>query len=267
MTESSTVNGKTRLYVIIGDPIDQVRSPTAFNGLFQRKGINAIMVAIKVAPTDLATVMAGLDKVGNVHGIVVTVPHKVTATALADRLSSSAREVGAINCLRRGEDGRWHADMFDGHGFVRGLETHGIDPRHQRVFQAGAGGAGKAIAHALVAAEVRSLDLVDVDKSKESALIQQLGGNSRGCLVRQADQPGPEHDIVINASPCGMTETDPLPFSIDKVRQDAVVADVIMKPEWTLLLRSAQKRGVRTHSGQHMLDGQLDMVAEFFGFH
>jgi len=265
MPLNAAVAGHTRLYAIIGDPIAQARSPLVFNEIFQRMGANAVLVPMQIPVAALATAIAGLKAVGNLDGIVITVPHKIAMTGLVDRLGPAAQKVGAINCMRRDETGGWVGEMFDGEGFVRGLRAHGHDPRGMSVFQAGAGGAGKAVAHALAGAGVKSLKLIDVDSAKQQALLAELAHAYPSLRVASGSAEPCDVDLVVNATPCGRASTDPLPFSLERLATNTLVADIIMKPEKTRLLLRAEERGQKTQPGRYMLENQAEIVAEFFG--
>ncbi|SAK89948.1 shikimate 5-dehydrogenase [Caballeronia temeraria] len=264
-TLNAAVAGDTRLFAIVGDPIAQARSPLVFNEIFQRMGVNAVLVPMRIPAASLARAIAGLKAVGNLDGIVVTVPHKIAMTELVDRLLPAAQHVGAINCMRRAENGEWEGDMYDGEGFTRGLRKEGHEPRGMAVFQAGAGGAGKALAHALARAGVRSLQLTDVDRDKQDALVAQIARAYPDVRVVAGGEKPENVDMVVNATPCGMAPGDPLPFDIDRLGRDVLVADIIMKPERTPLLCRAEERGHRVHLGRHLLENQAELVAEFFG--
>ncbi|AQH03100.1 shikimate dehydrogenase [Burkholderia sp. KK1] len=262
---NAAIAGDTRLFAIVGDPIAQARSPLVFNEIFQRMGVNAVLVPMQIPAASLATAIAGLKDIGNLDGIVVTVPHKISMNPLVDRLQPIAQKVGAINCMRRAPSGEWIGEMYDGEGFTRGLRKQGHEPRGMSVFQAGAGGAGKALAHALASAGVRSLQLIDVDRAKQDALIAELAEAYPDVNV-SAGSTAPEGvDMVVNATPCGMGGDDPLPFDIDRLDRRVLVADIIMKPERTRLLREAEARGHRIHLGRHLLENQAEIIAEFFG--
>jgi shikimate dehydrogenase len=260
-----SVSGDTRVFAIIGDPIAQAKSPPLFNRLFAEAGANAILVPLQVPATHLHVAVAGLKAVANLDGIVVTVPHKVSITEAVDELGPNAQRVGAVNCMRRLPDGRWGGEMYDGEGFVSGLRREGIEPAGRRVFQAGCGGAGKAVAHALACAGVAALHLFDVNKPLQRSLVAELQRRYPQIEVEEAGSPGPGHDLLINATPCGMAPGDPQPFELDAARPDAVVADLIMKPERTPLLQAAERRGHRIQLGRHLLESQATLVARYFG--
>ncbi|MEU5944986.1 shikimate dehydrogenase [Micromonospora sp. NPDC047465] len=262
MTE---IGGTTRLYALLGDPIAQVRAPGLLNPVLTRRGTDAVLVPVHVAPADLTPVVRGLQRVGNLHGMLVTVPHKAAALALADRASDRARLAGSANALRREPDGTWTADTFDGDGFVRGLATAGHHPRGRRVCVVGAGGAGSAIAVALLDAGVAELRLADTDPGRLETLRRRLSDAYPDRVTGAARPRLADADLAVNATPLGLRPDDPLPFPVAELPADAVVADIIMTPAETALLAEARARGLRAHPGEPMLAHQLDSYLAFFG--
>jgi shikimate dehydrogenase len=260
------ISGATRLYVILGDPIAKVRSPEAFNRGFERHGIDAVLLPLECAPEDLAATVDGLKRARNLDGLIFTMPHKAAALALVDEASETARRVGAINIARRDVAGRWRGDMFDGRGFVRGLERKGLAARGRRAALLGAGGAGRAIAFALAEAGVASLSVHDLDAAKSGALAADLERAHPALEVRAGQARAGEFDLLVNATPTGMKPDDPLPWPVDRLGPEAIVGDVTTKPEVTPFLAAARARGCATVGGRDMVEGQLGELFRFFGF-
>jgi len=266
MTNPILPSGTTRLYVILGDPVAQVQAPIIFNDIFHRARFDAVMVAMKVAPDQLATTFAGLKAVQNLAGISLAIPHKGPMLKLADHASEMATIVGATNAVRRNPDGRWFADMFDGRGFADGLEAAGHRIAGRNALLVGAGGGGSAIAAALLDRGVGHLRIADIDRARLQAFVDRLAQRWPG-QVSVAATPDPAGaDLVINASPMGLKPTDPLPLDPDRIAPGALVADIIMKPPETTLLRAAAARGLSTHRGIRMFSHQTRLYADFFGF-
>ncbi|GAA3435878.1 shikimate dehydrogenase family protein [Kutzneria kofuensis] len=261
----TAISGTTRLYVVLGDPVTQVQSPGMMNPLFEQLGIDAVLVPVHAKPEHLDVVVRGLRAAGNVDGIFVTVPHKVAIVALADRCSPMVEITGSANAMRREADGRWYAENFDGLGFVTGLTDAGHDPKGKRITLVGAGGAGSAIAAALLAAGADRLSMCDPDTAKLQALQTRLESHWPDRTVISDTPELAGADIVVNATPLGLKADDPLPFRPDLLSPGCVVADIIMKPRETRLLREAAARGHEVHYGIHMLDGQLDSYRAFYG--
>jgi shikimate dehydrogenase len=262
----AAITGETRLFVIVGCPVAQVKAPMAFNPLFRSAGRNAVMVPIDVAPERLDAAVNGLKAIANLDGIVVTVPHKPSMAALVDEVLPTGRMVGAINAARRERDGRWVGDIFDGRGSVHGLRAAGVEPRGRKILLVGAGGAGSAVAFAMAEAGAAALTIFDVDAAKARRVAE---GVRHAYPAVQAEagppSPGKDHDTIINATPMGMAPSDPLPVDPATIAPSMLVVDVIMKPDVTPLLKAAQAKGCRVIPGRHMLDGQVSAVASFFG--
>jgi shikimate dehydrogenase len=262
---NAAITGETRLFVIVGHPVAQVKAPMAFNPLFRAAGRNAVMVPIDVAPDRLDGAVVGLKAVANLDGIVVTVPHKARMADLVDDVLPTGRMIGAINAARRERDGRWTGDMFDGRGSVHGLRAAGIEPKGRGILLVGAGGAGSAVAFAMAEAGAARLTIFDVDAAKAQRVIDGVRRAYPAVQV-EAGPPVPAgHDTVINATPLGMAPSDPLPVDPATIAPSVLVVEVIMKPDVTPLLKAAEARGCRVIPGRHMLDGQVAAVASFFG--
>jgi len=159
------LSGASRLFPIIGDPIKYVESPQRLTRTFGERGYNGICVPMQVTADDLDAVMAGLTASQNVDGILVTMPHKFTAFAQCETSSERAKMLRVVSVIRRNPDGRWHGDMLDGLAFVKAQQDHGAQPEGARVLLVGAGGAGSAIAIALLEAGVHELVIHDADEA------------------------------------------------------------------------------------------------------
>ncbi|WP_329011206.1 shikimate dehydrogenase [Micromonospora rifamycinica] len=264
LSAPAPVSGTTRLYAVLGDPVVQVRSPLLVNPIFARLGLDAVLVPVHTRPEHLARVVDGLRCGGNVDGIFVTVPHKAAVVALADRHSRLVEIAGSANALRRDDDGSWYAENFDGLGFVAGLVAAGHEPAGRRVALVGAGGAGSAIAAALLSAGVDRLAVCDPDAGRLAGLRSRLDRHWPGRTTTSAGPDLDGVDLVVNATPLGLDPGDPLPVRPELLPPGSVVADIVMHPRETRLLRAAAALGHRVHHGIHMLDGQLDLYREFF---
>ena len=135
-------SGRTLVYPMIGHPTTQVKSPGTFNNYFREKGIDGVMFTIDVHPEDVNHFFSLLRGWRNCPGCIVTIPHKQEAARQVDELSSRARDLGAVNVIRRTGEGRLVGDMVDGLGFIEALRTKGFDPKGKRAVVFGAGGAG-----------------------------------------------------------------------------------------------------------------------------
>lgn len=264
MTRGVLPTGSTHLLAIVGHPVDQVLAPSLWTDLFRSNGLDAICLALHVLPSGLREFLRGLREVGNLDGLIVTVPHKVAALSLVDHVTDRARRIGAVNSIRKDDDGGWLGDMLDGNGFVRAFEE-GIRPvRGQRTLVVGSGGAGAAIAFALADGGATEVDVADVDSSRAGALAERLV--AAGTASRAVPPVARGYDLVVNASPAGMRPSDPLPIDLDGVTREVAVADVVTKPAVTRLIEEASARGCQVQQGLRMTMGQIPLQASFFGY-
>ena len=264
--EVDYVSGKTRLYGIVGHPIEQVKSPASLTAEFRRRGQDALLVPMHVLPAEFEACMPSLLRLQNLDGLIFTVPFKLRACAFADAIGDQAQVVGAINALARGADGRWRGDMFDGLGCVEAFRRRGIGFGGKRVMLLGAGGAGSAIAVAIGFEQPRSLRIFDLDPDRAAALVARIARAHPG-LDARAGPPGigqPFHDILINATPTGMRGDARLPLPLDTLPRDLVVQDVVTLPERTPLLALAERCGCVAIAGREMMHGQISRLADFF---
>lgn len=264
MSATVQLTGATRLYAIVGDPVAQVRSPEVFTARFAGDGIDAVLIPVHVPAADFDAIAPALLAIGNVDGVLVTIPFKARIVPHATRLGPAAQCIGAANALRREADGTWTGEMFDGVGFVRGAQHKGDRLHGRRVVLFGAGGAGSAIAYALADAGVQSIAIVDVDASKAQRLAATLSRAFADCSIAAAGQMPNGIDMVVNASPVGMRPDDGLPAAIGPLDAGTLVGDVVIAAQPTALIRHAIQCGCRFVDGRDMHGGQVEALMQFF---
>ncbi|CAH0648391.1 MULTISPECIES: shikimate dehydrogenase family protein [Pseudomonas] len=264
-SKSPKITGETRLFAILADPILHVKTPEDMNAFMQARGHDRVMVPIHVGPEQLALAVDGLRAMQNLDGFVVTVPHKSAIVALCDSLSPAARQVGAVNVVRRDADGRLHGDILDGVGFVAGLRSAAIEPSGLTVYMAGAGGAAQAIAFALAEAGVAKLTIANRTEAKAQQLVNRLTGLFPDVAFGVGAQDPSGHDLVVNATSMGLREADDYPCEVQRLGSGQIVAEIIMQPEQTPLLAAAAERGCRVHPGRPMLQCQIALMATAMG--
>ena len=216
--------------------------------------------------------VAGLRTVDNVAGLIFTIPHKMAATELMDELGPNGRLVGTINAARREPGGKWVGDLFDGRGCVTAARAAGHTLRGRSVLQVGAGGVGRAIAFAFAEAGIARLRVSDLDSQLASKLVADVAAAfpsvAAQCTPVPA-RPSAQDDLIINASPLGMRETDPLPVPAECLRANMLVIDVVHTPATidtpTALLAAAADAGCQTQNGRAMHLAQISEIADFFG--
>ena len=260
------ISGTTQLIAHLGYPTESFKAPMIYNPWFEKRGIDAVVVPMGVKPGDYAGTLAALARVTNLKGALVTMPHKVTTLSLADEITPTARIAGACNALLLRPDGTWLGDQFDGAGFVRGLLRKGRTLRGARVIVSGAGGVGSAIAASLAAEGVAHISLYDTCAASAEGLAERLRAHYPQLVVQTSSNDPAGFDVVVNATPLGMKEGDPLPFDVTRIDPAAMVGEVVMKTEYTPLLQAALVRGCGVQVGTDMLFEMIPAYLEFFGY-
>ena len=253
-------SGASRVYFILGDPIAQVKAPEGVTAALRARGVDAIVVPIHVAAVDFADFVRVATRARNVDG--ATVPHKFAAAAACAGCTGRARSIGAVNVMRRDAAGGWFGDMCDGAGFVEAVTRAGGAPAGRRALLVGAGGAGSAIAHALVDAGVAELALHDVDAARRDALRRRLESYGRARITIGSTDPH-GHDLVCNATPLGMRPGDPDPVQVARLDVGTFVGDVVTVPAVPPLIRAARERGCATSTGSDMFACVRDLIVDF----
>jgi shikimate dehydrogenase len=257
--------GSTRVFFMVADPIDQVRTPEIFNKVLPLCGIDAVMVPLRVAPKDLVETVRALFRSPTTAGMVLSIPHKTDAAGLVDKRSKIAATANAVNAIRRNEDGTLEGALFDGIGFVNSLDRYRMPYEGKRILIIGAGGAGSAIATSLAPSAPAHIAVFDPDGEKArhvtDAIREHFGVSAQA--VQSNDPAG--FDLVINASPLGLKANDPLPLPVQSLEAGAQVCDILMKNQPTPLLQAAIKQGLKVQPGFDMLILQTPLFLEFFG--
>ena len=260
------IRGTTLLIAHLGYPTEAFKAPMIYNPWFEQAGVDAVVVPMAVRAEHYATFLRPLFRLENVHGALVTMPHKVTTAALLDEVTPKVRVAGACNAIVKRPDGSLAGDMFDGEGFVRGVLRKGRALAGARALVVGAGGVGSAIAASLAAAHVAALALFDTRADAAEQLAHRLREHYPQLDVRTGSNDPKGYDIVVNATPLGMNAGDPLPFDAESLTPGTLVGEVVMKEEYTPLLRAAAARGCPVQVGTDMLYEMIPAYLEFFGF-
>jgi shikimate dehydrogenase len=260
------ISGTTTLIAHLGYPARVFKSPLIYNPWFEKNGIDAVVVPMGVKTEDYPDFLRYLFKLTNIRGALVTMPHKVTTTRLVDELTPAAQIAGAANAVRLRSDGTLIGDQFDGAGFVRGVERSGCPLAGQRALVVGNGGVGSAIAASLAGAGVSALGLFDPARESSESLAARIDEHYPQIRIDTGSSDPQGYELVVNATPLGMKDDDPLPMDVDRIAPGTFVGEVVMKQQFTPFLRAAMAKGCRIQVGTDMLFEQIPACLEFFGF-
>jgi shikimate dehydrogenase len=260
------ISGKTTLIAHLGYPTYAFKAPLIYNPWFEKNDIDAVVVPMGVKAEEYPEFFRLLFKLTNIRGALVTMPHKVTTIDLVDELTPTARVAGAANAVLLREDGSLVGDQFDGTGFVRGVLRKGFDLEGKRALVVGNGGVGSPIAASLAAAGVAAMGLFDPNSAASESLGERLLAAYPNLEIVTGSKDPEEYDIVVNATPLGMKDDDPLPMDVERIAPTTFVGEVVMKQEVTPFLQAALDKGCPVQVGKDMLFEQIPAYLEFFGF-
>ena len=260
------ISGKTTLIAHIGYPTFAFKSPMIYNPWFEKNEIDAVVVPMGVKAEDYPEFFRSLFTLTNIRGALVTMPHKVTTMGLVDEVTPTATVAGAANAVLLRDDGTLLADQFDGTGFVRGVLRKGFELTGKRALVVGNGGVGSPIAASLAEAGVAAMGLFDPYAQASEALAGRLTEHYPQLEVTTGSKDPEGYDLVVNATPLGMNDDDPLPMDVDRIAPTTFVGEVVMKQEVTPFLRAALDKGCPVQVGKDMLFEQIPAYLEFFGY-
>jgi shikimate dehydrogenase len=247
------ISGRTRLLALIGQPVGHSLSPAMHNAAFDEDGLDFVYVCLDVDPEDLPAAVLGL-KALRFRGFNVTMPHKRAMVPLVDGLDDGARVSGAVNTVVIEASGM-RGYNTDGGGMVMACEEAGIELSGKSVLLLGSGGTASAIAVAFCEAGVGDLHIANRDTEHAAHLQDKLRQTGVERLsVSSLASLEPDADVIVNATPLGMKEGDPLPLPPEYVQRGRAICDVVYRPgKETPLVRLAKERGAHHVAGGRML--------------
>ena len=242
---------------VMGWPVSHSRSPTLHNHWIQHYGLTGSYVLLPVEPRNLPEAMHGLRALG-FAGCNITIPHKVEAMALVDRVDPMARRIGAINTVVVKPDGSLTGSNTDGFGYVQSLLDAQPNWRADAgpVTVLGAGGAARAVIVALAERGAREIRVCNRSGNKAMALAMEFGAPVRAIPWEKRHDALADVALLVNTTNQGMDKQAPLDLNLDRLPAHALVSDVIYTPLETPLLKAARLRGNPTVNGLGMLLNQ-----------
>jgi shikimate dehydrogenase len=233
---------------IIGDPVTHSRSPAIHNAAFAAVGLDWVYVALPVERGNGAAAVRAVRTLG-LAGLNVTMPHKAAAAGACDELSTSARALESVNTVVH-RDGVLVGDSTDGPGFVAALADEGVDVAGAGVLVLGAGGAGRAIVHALGVAGARVT--IAARRADAGAQAARLAPDAHVVDFADVDDAVRAANVIVNATPIGMAG-EPPPITVEALQRTQFVYDTVYHPSPTPLLEAAAARGIPHTGGLGML--------------
>ncbi len=245
-----------KIYGILGYPVRHSFSPAMHNAAFQAIGLGAEYKLFEKKPEEVEGFIKSLSAEG-IFGLNVTIPYKEKVLSLVtlDKESFYLRQIKAINTVVR------EGDILKGFntdipGFQRHLKEN-IDPVNKKVALLGAGGAARAVLYVLAKSAAKEISVYDIDKNKTRDILAMIKGLFPAIIINSVDSVEQldikNKDLLINATPIGMKETDNCLINEDMMHRNLFVYDLIYNPSETKLLTLAKKAGAKTSNGLKML--------------
>ncbi|TFY84685.1 shikimate dehydrogenase [Pseudomonas kairouanensis] len=255
---------------LIGAGIQASRTPALHEQEGDAQGLRYLYRLIDLEPLhlDINALPDLLDAAELMHftGLNITYPCKQAILPLLDDLSEEARGIGAVNTVVF-KNGKRIGHNTDCLGFAEGFRRNLNDVARHRVVQMGAGGAGAAVAHALLAEGVEHLSIFDVDPARAHELVENLAqrfGSGRAQVGKHLENAMAEANGLVNTTPMGMAKLPGTPVPAALLRTELWVAEIVYFPLETQLLRDARALGCRTLDGGNMAVFQAVKAFELF---
>ena len=250
------IDGETKIYGVIGDPIGHSLSPTIHNVAFRKLGLNAIYLAFQVKSENLVRTVEGF-KALNVQGFNVTIPHKTSIMSLLDKVDHLAEKIGAVNTVKN-VDGKLFGYNTDGSGALQALKKSKVKLDNKKIVLIGAGGAGKALAFTF-ANYAKEMVILNRTEEKAIKLSKTISENFslqvKGLKLTQENLKNElkNADLLVNATSLGMyPNVDETPVDKNLINQNLVVFDVVYNPLKTRFLKEAEEKGAKIVNGLSM---------------
>lgn len=256
------ITGSTKLVGIFGDPVEQSVSPAMHNAAFASLGLNMAYVPFHVLskpPGVLKAAVAAIRALG-IKGVNVTIPHKEKVIRHLNEVDPHAREIGAVNVIVN-RDGVLTGYNTDGPGYLLSLrEDTGFIPRDRKVIIIGAGGSARAVLHSILGGHPSTVVIANRTIKRAETLAREFSEKFEGIEIKTTHlkrktikEHSADAGLVVNTTSLGMAGKGKLDVDIEAFPPTAVVSDVVYTPLKTELLKNAEARGMKTHSGLSML--------------
>jgi len=263
-----SINAKTAICAVIGNPIEHSLSPAIHNACFTHRGLNWAYVAFRVE--NIQQAINGIRGL-NIRGVSVTIPHKISALPYLDGIDATAQTIGSINTIVNTQ-GRLFGYNSDGAGALQALHDQGHDPAGKHVLILGSGGAARAIAFTLaLKSRPGRLGIMGIIPEELGKLADDIKDKAEYAVATGPLTPEhlqkilPEVDILINCTPVGMyPQIQHTPVPAQLLQPKHVVFDIVYNPLKTRLLADAQHAGAVAISGIEMFLNQAAIQFELW---
>lgn len=256
-------SSKTKLFGILGTPIEHTLSPKMHSYMAEKAGIDMSYLAFDVAPEKLHAAMEGMKSVG-ACGFNITAPHKIEIMKELDEIRDDARDMNSVNTIVN-RNGKWYGFNTDGDGFCTSLILEGCEIKDKNVLIIGAGGSARGVCYKLAEYGAASITMTARTKEKIHIIGEMVKKYSSTEFYDEIDKTK-KYDIIINSTPLGMhpfEDKNPCDF-MEIIDENTVCCDLIYNPKKTIFLKEAENRGAKIINGLGMLIMQGIIAFELF---
>ena len=247
----SLITACTRLFAVLGDPVEHSLSPVIQNAAFGEAGVDGVYVAIRCDADNVVGFMSGLGGAGG--GGNVTLPHKEKAASVLDNPSEAVRRTGACNTFW-GEDGKIFGDNTDVEGFGRALQHFlGGTAAGYRILMLGAGGAARAALVSLIDNQAEDVLILNRTVERARAVARRIGGDRVRVVESRSDVDDGSFDLVVNTTRLGLDGEDELPLDLERLSRAGAVMDLVYGPSATPFVSASRRLGIPAADGGEML--------------
>ncbi len=245
-----TINGNTKLYGIVGNPVSHSFSPDMQTRAFRELNLNSVYLPFLIRDHDLPNLLTAFQLI-NLQGFNVTVPYKEKIMNYLPELSEEAEFIGSVNTVVKTKDG-WKGYCTDGSGFIRALKNQKIAIKNSKILLVGAGGSAKAIAFSLVKSSIARLHVQNRTKEKAEELVSKLKRINQAIEISTSPGDPSNYDLLINTTSVGMKDKG-IPLAEEQIAKCKQVIDIIYNPPLTPLLYKAKSLNIPGNNGIDML--------------
>lgn len=263
------IKWNTKLYCLIGQPINKSLSPIIHNNIFKILNQNSVYLTFNIEENQLKSTIDGFKAIG-VKGFNVTIPYKKSIIKYLDDISKEASIIGAVNTVKN-HNGKLIGYNTDAGGFLQTFYDNNIDVKNKDILIIGAGGAAYAITSSLAMESVNSINIAN-RTAENSILLKQNVNKINNKIVTKIVNLSLNNlnkekiDIIINTTSLGMYPLENMaPLELNGFSPNTIVYDIIYKPYETKLIKEAKSRGFKTFNGISMLLNQAIFSQNIWG--
>jgi shikimate dehydrogenase len=254
----------SKTFAVIGDPIDHSLSPNIHSAAFRELNMESSYIAYRIPKGELSDGVESLKKI-KIDGFNVTIPHKVEMMKYLDKMDESCSIIGAVNTVTNFE-GILKGYNTDMDGFLDPFKKKEIKIQDTKILLLGAGGAARAIIAGVAKEKAKHITIANRTLENANNLAQfanKIGLNADAITIESVENDLKDYDIIVNATSIGL-KNEPSPISLESIKPETIVYDIVYMPMNTDFLKKAKERGAKIIYGYEMLLGQAVRAFEIW---